>query len=43
MKKIWNVIYVPMLFFMGALCMFVGKIEIGALFIIIGTNETTKN
>ena len=42
MQKIWNMVYVPTLFFMGALCMWIGQIEVGALYIMIGANESTK-
>ena len=42
LEKIWNVVYTPTLFLLGALNMWIGNVEIGALYILVGTNETIK-
>ena len=39
-KRIWNVVYIPTAFFLGALNMWIGETGIGCLFILFATNET---
>ena len=43
LKRVWNVIYAPMAFFLGAMYMWTGETGLGCLFIIFATNETIKN
>jgi hypothetical protein len=40
LKRVWNVTYVPMAFFLGAINMWIGETGVGCLFILIATNET---
>ena len=42
-KRIWNVVYIPTAFFLGALNMWIGETGVGCLFILFATNETINN
>jgi hypothetical protein len=42
-KRIWNVISVPIAFFLGAVYMWTGETGLGCLFIMFATNEVIKN
>ena len=39
-KRIWNLVYVPTAFFLGAMNMWIGETGVGCLFILFATNET---
>jgi len=39
-KRIWNVVYVPWAFFLGAGYMWIGETGVGCLFILFATNES---
>ena len=43
LKRIWNLICVPMAFFLGARNMWIGETAVGCLFILFATNETINN
>ena len=38
-KRIWNLVYIPMAFFLGALNMWIGETAVGCMFILFATNE----
>jgi hypothetical protein len=40
LKRIWNVVCVPMAFFLGAMNMWIGETAVGCMFILFATNET---
>ncbi len=40
LKRVWNVVCVPMAFFLGALNMWIGETAVGCMFILFATNET---
>jgi len=39
-KRIWNLVYIPMAFFLGASNMLIGETGVGCLFILFATNES---
>jgi len=39
-KRIWNLVSIPMAFFLGAMYMLMGEIGVGCIFIVFATNET---
>ena len=43
LKRVWNLICVPMAFFLGALNMWIGETAVGCMFILFATNETINN
>jgi hypothetical protein len=40
LKRVWNLICVPMAFFLGAMNMWIGETAVGCMFILFATNET---
>lgn len=38
-KKVWNLVYVPMAFFLGGMYMLIGEVGVGCIFILFATNE----
>ena len=42
-KRIWNLVYIPTAFFLGALNMWIGETAVGCMFILFATNETINN
>lgn len=43
LKRVWNLMCVPMAFFLGALNMWIGETAVGCMFILFATNETINN
>ena len=39
-KRIWNLVYIPTAFILGALNMWIGETGVGCIFILFATNET---
>ena len=39
LKRIWNLVLVPMAFFLGAMNMWIGETGVGCLFILFAANE----
>ena len=40
LKRVWNLVCVPMAFFLGAINMWIGETAVGCMFILFATNET---